>query len=337
MYRRFLNDGDYEGVLSIEHFNQLSDGRKEKIIEAESNAEMSIIEYLSESYEIEAELIKGKFIAEYDRKITFPVGAYIYVNGKTRKVIRSISGYKAPASKEYWEEVFYDVNTPVTSYSQFNTYKKGDVCAYNSQNYVCVEENGFEFNDIRIPGLNGWEEVDGGDWMPISYELWSVVKYNDRYYTLVTLDGFDNMIDPFTSDCWGAIADYDPNYNEYDLSGHDYVVFDGKVFRPVIDVNSDTPEMSVNIAVGDPRNLNVKKHMVRLAAYELAKSISPNNVSAVRLRDYEDSMMWLKDASRMKLNPMIPRKVGRDNQEVLGWQFATFQTEMDPNKNPWQI
>lgn len=39
---------------------------------------MSIVEYLSENYEIEQELGKGKYIAEYDRRITFPVGgAYL--------------------------------------------------------------------------------------------------------------------------------------------------------------------------------------------------------------------------------------------------------------------
>ena len=110
------------------------------------------------------------------------------------------------------------------------------------------------------------------------------------------------------SDCWGAIADYDSSYNAYELSGHEYVVYDGRVFYPETDVNADTPQVGQNLSLHDPRNYNLKKHMVRLAIYELTKLIAPNNVSVVRMRDYEDSMKWLNDAAKLRLNPQIPAK-----------------------------
>lgn len=75
--------------------------------------------------------------------------------------------------------------------------------------------------------------------------------------------------------------------------------------------------------------------MVRLALYELTKLIAPNNVSIVRMRDYEDSMKWLNDASKLRLNPQIPRKVDNADKEVVDWQIATFQTEYNPWNNPW--
>lgn len=75
--------------------------------------------------------------------------------------------------------------------------------------------------------------------------------------------------------------------------------------------------------------------MVRLAIYELTKQIAPNNVSVVRMRDYEDSMKWLMDASKLKLNPQIPCKLAEDNKPITDWQLATFQTDYDLNKNPW--
>ena len=62
--------------------------------------------------------------------------------------------------------------------------------------------------------------------------------------------------------------------------------------------------------------------MVRVAIYELTMLIAPNNVSVFRIRDYEDSMKWLSDASKLKLNPQIPHKL------------ASFQSEHDPYKNP---
>lgn len=54
------------------------------------------------------------------------------------------------------------------------------------------------------------------------------------------------------------------------------------------------------------------------------KLIAPNNVSVVRLKDYETSMKWLSDAARLKLNPQIPRKLAGNKLEVMDWQLATF-------------
>ncbi len=70
---------------------------------------MSIVEYLSENYEIEQELNKGKYIANYDRAITYPVRVHVYFEDKIFEVIRSISGFKAPSDVEYREE-HIDIN-----------------------------------------------------------------------------------------------------------------------------------------------------------------------------------------------------------------------------------
>ena len=99
MYRRFLNNEDYLGIITQEALSQITRGNSDRFIQAEESAEMSIVEYLSENYEIERELGKGKYIAEYDRRITFPVGAHIYHEGTICEVIRSMSGYKMPAVK----------------------------------------------------------------------------------------------------------------------------------------------------------------------------------------------------------------------------------------------
>ena len=53
------------------------------------------------------------------------------------------------------------------------------------------------------------------------------------------------------------------------------------------------------------------------------------------MRDYEDSMKWLNDASKLRLNPQIPRKLDETKAPVTDWQLATFQTSYDPYKNPW--
>lgn len=339
MYRRFLNNNDYLGIITAEALAQLTRGNDDRFIQAEESAEMSIVEYLSENYEIEKELAKGKYIAEYDRHITYPVGVHIYFDGQIHEVIRSISGYRKPATTLYWEECI-DMNVDaeqVAGYSQFNTYYPGDRVNYNGVVYTCLAENGYKFDDIRIPMVGGWLEAPTEPWQPVDFPLWSVVEYGGAFYTLMTLDGFDNNVNPLLSDCWGAVADYDPAYNEYELSEHEYVVCDGRVFYPETDVNADAPHVGQNLSPHDPRNYNLKKHMVRLALYELTKLIAPNNVSVVRMRDYEDSMKWLNDAAKLRLNPQIPRKVDETKKPVTDWQMATFQTDYDPYRNPWLI
>ena len=339
MYRRFLNNSDYLGIITQEALQQLTRGNDERFIQAEQSAEISIVEYLSENYEVEKEFAKGKYIADYDRRITYPIGVHIYFDGQINEVIRSISGYRKPATVTYWEEstdISLDASQ-VPLYSQFNTYYPGDKVNYNGVVYLCLSENGYKFDDIRIPMVGGWIEAETTPWQPIDYPLWTVVEYEGAFYTLMTLDGFDNNIDPLTSDCWGAIADYDSAYNDYELSDHEYVVYEKRVFYPETDVNADVPVLGNNLSLHDPRNYNLKKHMVRLAVYELTKLIAPNNVSAVRMRDYEDSMKWLNDAAKLRLNPQIPRRVDETKKLVTDWQLATFQNDYDPYRNPWMV
>jgi len=337
MYLRFLNDNDYLGVITKDALLQMTRNNSERFLQAEESAEMSIIEYLSENYEIETELNKGKYIAEYNRQISYPVGVHLYYDDKIYEVIRSLSGYKAPSDKEYWLE-FTDLITDIESienYSQFKTYYPNDRVIYNGFVFICQFENGFKFADIRIPMVSGWLEVEHSSWQPIDYSLWEIVEFERQFYTLLYLEDYDNNKNPYESDNWGAVADYDNDYNSYNLSEQEFVVYNGKVFYPETDVNADVPQIGINLSLHDARNYNLKKHMVRLAIYELTKLIAPNNVSIVRVRDYEDSMKWLSDASKLKLNPQIPRKIADDKKAVTDWQLATFQNDYDPNRNPW--
>lgn len=82
MYRRFLNNNDYLGLITPEALAQLTRGNEERFLQAEESAEKSLVERLSENYEVEQELAKGKYIAPYDRCITYPVGVHIYYEGQ---------------------------------------------------------------------------------------------------------------------------------------------------------------------------------------------------------------------------------------------------------------
>ena len=336
MYRRFLNDDDYLGIITAEALAQLTRGEEARFLQAEEAAEMSVVEYLSESYEVERELSRGKYIAPYDRRITYPVGVHIYHEGTICEVTRSLSGCRRPALHAYWEEDLQVADLGgLAAYSQMETYYPGARVVHNGAAYRCLVENGYKFGEIRIPLVEGWSRAATEAWRPVEYGLWSVVEFEGAFYTLLRLEGFDNNLTPLASDCWGAIADYDEEYNDYELSDHEYVVYEGAVFYPETDVNADIPRRGVNLTPHDPRNYNLKKHLVRLALYELTKLVAANNVSVIRLRDYEDSMRWLADAAKLRINPHIPRKIAEDERPVTEWQIATFQTDYDPYKNPW--
>ena len=339
MYKRFLNNNDYIGIITEEALLQLIRGKEARLAQAEEAAESSIIEYLIDNYEIEQVLAVGKNLMAYNKQIIYPVGAHFYHNGKIYETLRSINGYKSPTSIVYWQEYtdFIHDESVVTEYSQLRNYQPGDIVLLNNTYYVCLEPNGLDFNDIRIPGINAWEEVLVYSWQAnFEYELWNVVNWEGKFYALVSAEGIDWTVNPYDSDNWGLIGDYDPEY-QYQFSETEYVVHKGKVYAPTMDVNADSLEEGYNIRVHDPRNGNVKKHMLRLAVYELHKLISPNNVSSARITDYETSIMWLRDASRMKITPQIPRKLDDEHKPVTEYAIATFQRDYDPNKNPWQI
>lgn len=65
MYQRFLNNEDYMSQISDELFNQLIRGQQIRVNQAEEAAEASIVEYLTDNYEVEKALEVGKNLREY--------------------------------------------------------------------------------------------------------------------------------------------------------------------------------------------------------------------------------------------------------------------------------
>lgn len=340
MYKRFLNDNDYTGIITNTALSQLTRDNEDRISMAEETAESSIIEYLTDNYEIEKTLAVGKNLMEYNPSITYPAGSHFYHDGKIYKALRPINGLKRPSTKVYWEEMT-DFNPEkcgkAKPYSQAVDWNPGDIVVYVNTYYECKEYNGIDFNDIRIPGVIAWEKQTTYEWEAnTEYNEWEAVKYNGKFYALINKDGIDQTVNPDESDNWGLIGGYDETHT-YELDAHDYAEFEGELFLPVLNPNADEIKDGYNIHEDDPRNANVKKHMVRLALYELHKLISPNNISQSRITDYETSIAWLRDANKMRINPQIPRKHDDENKPVAEYALASYMRDYDPYKNIWQV
>lgn len=341
MYKRFLNNNDYLSIVTEEALSQLIRGKESRLAQAEEAAEASIVEYLTDNYEIEKVLEVGKNLLPYNPQITYPVGAFFYHDDKIVQTIRTINGKKAPISHPYWEVYEEVIDNPddIPTYLQIKDWLPGAIVSFTGTYYKCLDYNGISYNDIRVPGVSAWDEITTNVWEAnVEYQLWDVVSYNGSFYALIKSDdNIDLSANPYDSDYWGLIGDYDAEYNDYEFSVHEYVVYDGKVYVPNMNVNADELKEGYNFQEGDPRNSNVKKHMLRLAIYELHKLISPNNVSSARITDYETSISWLRDAARLRINPHIPRKLDDEQKPVAEFAIATFARDYDPNKNPWQI
>lgn len=354
MYQRFLNDKDYLAIITQDLLDQLIRDEHDRIPQAEQSAEMDIREYLDQYYEIEQVLEVGKSIKRYSPMVNYPPGVYfikeeeVSRNGAAHmedviyRTISAIRGRKKPTNVTYWEKI-RDIShisnlEDMPNYYQTRSYVAGDVVMYRSEYWTCMVSNGVDFNNIQIPGMIAWEVVPCKDWEPLAeYQLHDVARYKDKFYTLVSMDdGFDGTANPHESDDWGMIGEYSEDY-EYDASdgSYDYTVNDNVVYRPIINPNAEKLSLNENIVRDDPRNLNIIKHMTRIALYYLHQSISPTNISDTRRMMYEDSMNWLILASKFKLNPQLPRKKDDKGEDKSDWAMATFQRELDSLDNPW--
>lgn len=342
MYQRFLNNHDYIGIITEEALDQLIRGDEDRLAQAEEAGEQSIVEYLTTNYEIERELMIGKNLLPYNPQITYPAGAHFYDDkGRIVQSLKTINGIKAPEEHPYWEEYIEPLGeeTKVKQYSQRLNYEPDEIVRFGTNNYYkCLDYNGPDFNNIRIPGVNAWARVDAEVWEAnVLYAQWDVVYFDGQYFALLAEDSdYDLTIDPMNSDDWGLIGEYQEDYT-YELNSHEYVVYHNHVYYPVINPNADEVVMNESVKLHDPRNPNIKKHLLRLALYELYKLVSPTNVSTPRIADYQTSIVWLRDASKLRLNPGIPRRLACDKKPVTDFAIASYIRNYDPYENMWHF
>lgn len=343
-YQRFLTNKDYRAVLTEEQFEMLVNGDENRLSQAECSAEMNFLEYLDQHYEIEKVLCVGKSIREYNSGVTYPANVHFKKDDVIYKTLKSVNGCKQPNAIVYWEqltELFAIIDADrKPKYSQLHTYGVGDIVRFGTEWWICKTPNGYDLNDIQLPGVKVWGEIDVIEWQPnMEWQLHQVCLYNNSYYVKnqIVEDETEDVLTPENDNTWSLIGDYSIEYN-YTVGEHDYVVKNNYVFEPLINPNADKVEVGKNIVLDDPRNQNVVTHMVNIACYYLHQMISPTNISETRRWAYEDSMTWLSNAARFKINPKLPRKHDCENGgEVVDFALETYQREFDPNNDMWLI
>lgn len=397
-YHRFLTNKDYCCIATEEHMKQLICDVPERFPQAEHRAEMQLLEYLDQYYEIEKILAVGKNIREYSPYVSYPGQTWIKKDEEIFKTLMHINGDKKPTKIEYWRQVVDFIDPRLIDhahkYSQLRTYPKGEIVRFGTEYWQCMVPHGYESGEIHMPGVKAWREAEITPWEPnMEWEKNQVCSFNDQFYQYLGKDeseepeetpeplpeepeptepsidddseistqneegeeeigegdeepvptpdlpADETVLTPEEDDCWGLIGDYSEEL-EYDYSegAFDYVVAEGTVFYPVFNPNPDELIEGVNITRDDPRNANVVAHMSRIALYHLHSIISATNIPETRRWAYEDSIQWLYNASKFKINPQLPRKRERDScAPKVDWALETFQRSYDPEQNPWLI
>lgn len=381
-YNRFLTNKDYCCLVTEEHWNQIIRDVPERIPQAEQRAEMQMLEYLDQYYEIEKVLAVGKNIREYNVAVSYPAKVWIKKDGDIFQTLKRINGFKHPTKVEYWHQIVDTINPILIDhahkYSQLRMYAKGDVVRFGTEYWKCVTPHGYDSGEIHLPGINPWKEAEIIPWEPnFEWEKDQVCSFEGQFYQYLgktesndeagsnsednidedlesntSQDGGDDedldnrepfideeVLTPVEDDCWGLIGEYSEEL-EYDYSedARDYVVAEDTVFYPILNPNVDELVEGENIMRDDPRNSNVIAHLSRIALYHLHSIIAPTNIPETRRWAYEDSMQWLYNASKFKINPQLPRKREKDSgMPKVDWACATFQRDFDPNENAWLI
>ena len=332
MYLRFLNNNDYTGLMSQRAQDQMVRDRGDALYnEIEMVAESLIRDYLTEHYDIDYELNLGKYIAGYmpEINITYPSGVHMYIDGDIYQVMEPIRGGKRPLNHDYWEDIDRaDIPSyiEVQEYSQMVTYKVGDIVEHNDSYYKAAIPNGLDMFNIRIPDVEGWVVVIPPDWMFDDYKVGDVVRHNGRCWVLRG-ERHDPTIMPEMSEHWEEVMPYSPDksYSVYEHAIYESPVIGEVVVMATTYVNQDEVAIGKNVIKHDPRNMTIKNHMVKIAAYEMAKQVSPNNVGVVRMKDYEDTMVWLNRASALRITPDIKRRKDSNGADTVGWVTAKFE------------
>ena len=358
-YQRFLTDNDYLALITEEGLGQLIRGNIGRLAQAEQRAEMKIVDYLDQFYEVGAALERGKKIKEYNNLVTYPSNAFFKLDGKIWRTTKSINACHKPTTVEYWveseelvlpAEQLREEKSKVLPYLQMQTYRPGDVVTYLGATWKCIEANGWDFQNIQIPGVQYWKTVTASEWVANHhYSIGDVVKFEGAFYAVLQDDNMDDegnavensidwSTDPDVSDAYGKIGNYDEGY-DYTPDTRDYVVLDGKVFEPVLNPNAEELKENLNMVLDDPRNYNLVNYMAAISIYYLNALIAPTQVPQSRIDMFEEAMCWIESAAKMKLDPHIKRKIDRMTHEPKDdWAMASFETHAATQiRSPWFV
>lgn len=318
---------------------------EQRLYDAEKDAVFLVISHLTNNYEIEEEIALGRSIEPYNPQKEYKAGSYLYEGGNFLMAARTLAPSVRPDAATFWrllqvspfneaetyepgkeyyrsqgEDIYRLVDAAgeinnldslawekveVTAYSGEENYLAGDVVECDTGYYVCERNNG-ALSDSRVhPSYTkGFVEISAQE-LPDGVEP----EVYDRSRIYRRADGFNGYVR------LGESIYHLPEENE-----------------PL--VNPDTRQLIPEKyeQTGDPRNSNIVRAVGALTTYFLYQALVPDNIPATTIREEEKVLNFLCDAARMKVNPLLKRKMSKAGDRTnAGWVVVSS----DGDKRRW--
>lgn len=273
----YLIDSDFKKLIQVDNLSQIIGNDTSLLLSAKLDAEQIATEYLQQKYDCTKEFQSTDV---WDRTRSYKAGERFYLNA--------------------------------SAYAPTNNYAVNDLTLQNGNVYICTHITTGTF--------------DGSKWALLSpqftlfyavlpypefnydsvYVIGSHVFWKDKTYTALQPTVIPSHV---SSIQYPSIADKPLLNPAPDKSvqvwgaGTDYSVAAGTL-----------PIDTAFYTQGDNRNRVLVNTCMAIALYNLHKRIAPRNIPELRVKDYDDSIAWLKDTSQGKFItsslPIIQPKQG---------------------------
>lgn len=173
--QRYLRNTDYYRSILSQKLSQLTEDDEVIISDAEGESELSIVNWLSNEYEIEKEFDLGRSIKDFSPSIEKVADELVWVNSMIYKITDYCQPNKFPGIETFWEEVSFTIYDPTKE-----DYMIGDIVEYQNGLYEFKYE-GYLVSE-HISSSNKWvllseyeydqqDDHDAGDY--VKYQgLW---------------------------------------------------------------------------------------------------------------------------------------------------------------------
>lgn len=306
---------------------------EQRLSDAEKDAVSLVISHLTNNYEIEEEIALGRSIEPYNPQKEYRAGSYLYEGGKFLQAARTLTPSVRPDAATFWRLLH------VSPFNEAETYEPGREY-YRSKGediYRLVDAAGevtrldsLAWEKVETPAYSGEENYLAGD----------VVECDTGYYVCERNNGAlsDNRVHPsYTKGFVEIDAQALPEGVEpevYDRSRvyrrkdgfSGYVKLEGRLYHlpeenePLVNPDSRQLIPEKYEQVSDPRNSNIVRAVGALTTYFLYQALVPDNIPTTTIREEEKVLDFLRDAARLKVNPLLRRKMSQTGSRAnAGW------------------
>lgn len=340
--KRYLKNTDLAPkYMKEETLKRLTNNLEEhRLFDAEKDAVSLVLSHLTNNFEIEEELALGRSIEVQNTQKEYKAGSHLYDGGRYFRVAKTVTPSVRPDAASFWTKLDVRPFSETETYLANTTYYRSE----GEEVYKLVDAAG----EVSTLDSLAWELVEvfeySGD---ENYLTGEIVECDSGYYECRRNNGSlsNNRVNPSYTVAFveavpsGVVPEaYDRNKVYRRVDGFNgYVTLENKTYflseanepKANPDTRQSLPEKFE--LVSDPRNGNIVRCVAALATYGLYQAQVPDNIPSTTIREEEKMMDFLKDSSKLRINPLLKRKMNASGKRTnAGW--VIYASEGDKKK-----